>query len=78
MHTFLGVPVVIRGAVWGNLYLAEKAEGSFTEADEESAVILAEWAGIAIENARLYEVSERRGEEFEQALARTCLTRDAT
>ena len=67
MHTFLGVPVVIRGAVWGNLYLAEKAEGSFTEADEESAVILAEWAGIAIENARLYEVSERRGEEFEQA-----------
>jgi GAF domain-containing protein len=67
MHSFLGVPVVIRGAVWGNLYLTEKAEGQFTEADEESAVILAEWAGIAIENARLYEVSERRGEEFEQA-----------
>ncbi len=68
MRTFLGVPVLVRGAVWGNLYLSEKeGGGGFTVSDEESAVILAEWAGIAIENARLYEMSERRREEFEQA-----------
>ena len=68
MRTFLGVPLLIRGAAWGNLYLSEKqGGGEFTAADEESAVILAEWAGIAIENARLYETSERRREEFEQA-----------
>src|SRR5271167_3885837 len=58
MHTFLGVPILIRGQVWGNLYLTEKADGEFTEADEEAAVILGEWAAIAIENARLYETSE--------------------
>ena len=52
MRSFLGVPVVIRGQVWGNLYLTEKAEGEFTEADEEAAVILADWAAIAIGNAR--------------------------
>lgn len=66
MHSFLGVPVVIRGHVWGNLYLTEKDEGEFTEADEEAAVILARWASIAIENARLYETSERRREESEK------------
>jgi hypothetical protein len=46
MHTFLGVPIVIRGAVWGNLYLTEKeGGGEFTADDEEAAVILADWAG---------------------------------
>jgi GAF domain-containing protein len=53
MHGFLGVPIVIRGEAWGNLYLTEKHDGGeFTEADEEAAVILADWAGTAIENAR--------------------------
>src|SRR3954454_10377440 len=62
METFLGVPVTIREEVWGNLYLTEKAGGEpFTEADEESAVILADWTAIAIDNARLYaSVEERR------------------
>jgi signal transduction histidine kinase len=62
METFLGVPVMIRDEVWGNLYLTEKAGGAaFTDADEESAVILAGWAAIAVENARLYgSVAERR------------------
>jgi signal transduction protein with GAF and PtsI domain len=36
MRSFLGVPVVIGGQVWGNLYLTEKTEGEFTEADEEA------------------------------------------
>ena len=62
METFLGVPVTIREEVYGNLYLTEKeGGGAFTDADEESAVILAGWAAIAIDNARLYgSVSERR------------------
>ena len=55
MHSFLGVPIVIRGEAWGNLYLTEKqGGGEFDQADENSAVILADWAAIAIENARLY------------------------
>src|SRR3712207_4037726 len=56
MDTFLGVPVVIRGEAWGNLYLTEKqGGGAFTDADEEAIVVLAEWAAIAVENARLYQ-----------------------
>jgi len=76
MRSFLGVPVVIRGQVWGNLYLTEKAEGEFTEADEEAVVVLAEWAAIAIENAKLYETSERRRQEVEEALRGLEATRD--
>src|SRR4051812_2041757 len=61
MTTFLGVPVVIRRQTWGNLYLCDKEDGApFTVADEEAVVVLAEWAAIAIENARLYQASERR------------------
>ena len=54
MRTFLGVPVLIRGQACGNLYLTEKADGEpFTAEDEEAVVVLADWAGIAIENAGL-------------------------
>ncbi|MGZ4187619.1 MAG: GAF domain-containing protein [Solirubrobacteraceae bacterium] len=69
MNTFLGVPILIRGQAWGNLYLTEK-EGSaeFTEADEEAAIALAHWAATAIENARLYETSERRRQQAERAV----------
>jgi signal transduction histidine kinase len=76
MHGFLGVPVVIRGRVWGNLYLTEKAGGEFTERDQEAAVILADWAAIAIENARLFEVSEHRREAVEKAFRSLEATRD--
>jgi signal transduction histidine kinase len=76
MRSFLGVPVVIRGQVWGNLYLTEKVGGEFTEQDEEAAVILADWAAIAIDNARLYEASERRREEAEKAVRGLEATRD--
>jgi signal transduction histidine kinase len=76
MHSFLGVPVVIRGRLWGNLYLAEKQHGEFSQSDEEAAVILADWAAIAIENARLYERSERRREELEKASRVLEATRD--
>ncbi len=67
MRSFLGVPIVIRGQVWGNLYLTEKVDAEFTEADEEAAVVLADWAAIAIGNAKSYEISERRREEAETA-----------
>jgi len=52
MSTFLGVPVMIRGQAFGNLYLTEKEDGEFDEVDEESVVVLADWAAIAIDNAR--------------------------
>jgi signal transduction histidine kinase len=76
MRTFLGVPIVIRGAVWGNLYLTEKAGGEFSADDQEAAVILADWAATAIENARLYESSERRRGEQEQAVRGLQAARD--
>src|ERR671928_2059586 len=49
MTTFLGVPILIEGQAWGNLYLTEKAAGDeFTAEDEEAACVLADWAAIAI------------------------------
>ncbi|MFC6012532.1 GAF domain-containing protein [Nocardia lasii] len=61
MRTFLGVPVQVRDEVFGNLYLTEKAGGQeFTEDDEVVVRALAAAAGIAIENARLYEQSRVR------------------
>ena len=63
MTTFLGVPIRSRDAVFGNLYLTDRADGSpFTAEDEELILALAATAGIAIENARLYEESRRRQE----------------
>jgi signal transduction histidine kinase len=77
MGSFLGVPIVIRGEVWGNLYLTEKqGEDEFSEQDEEAAVILADWAAIAIANAKLYEASERRRDEAEKAFRGLEATRD--
>ena len=67
MSTFLGVPILVRGQAWGNLYLTEKDGGEFDQADEEVVVMLADWAGIAIEHARLYESSRRHGVELERA-----------
>ena len=53
MHSFLGVPVRVQDAVFGNLYLTEKADGGeFTHADEVVVEALAAAAGIAVQNAR--------------------------
>ncbi|MEV0032488.1 GAF domain-containing protein [Nocardia sp. NPDC050793] len=66
MSTFLGVPVQVRDEVFGNLYLTEKAGGQeFTEDDEVVVQALAAAAGIAIENARLYEQSRIRQQWLE-------------
>ncbi len=71
MHTFLGVPIVIAGEAWGNLYLTEKDRGDpFTKADEEAAAVLAGWAAIAIANARVFAASEQRRDELEHAVRR--------
>ncbi|SEL86942.1 GAF domain-containing protein [Nonomuraea pusilla] len=61
MKAFLGVPIRVRDAVFGNLYLTEKSGGRpFEEEDEEIVTALATAAGVAIENARLYEEARRR------------------
>ena len=61
MERFLGVPVRIRGTVFGNLYLTDKRDGEdFTEQDELLVDALATTAGFVIENARAYALSERR------------------
>ena len=60
MKTFLGVPILLRGVAYGNLYLTEKAGGGpFTEEDEELSQLLAAQAAVAVENARLYESATR-------------------
>ena len=61
MTTFLGVPVRVRGEVFGNLYLTEKRDGQyFTAEDERTVMALAAAAAVAIENARLFELSQQR------------------
>ncbi len=71
MNSFLGVPITVRGETYGNLYMTEKRGAEeFDKSDEEAAVTLASWAGIAIENARLYTSLSEREAETEQALRR--------
>jgi signal transduction histidine kinase len=56
MSTFLGVPILLRGVAYGNLYLTDKEGGEdFTAEDEELVTLLASQAAVAVENARLYE-----------------------
>ena len=71
MKTFLGVPIEVAGVAFGNLYLTDKeGDGEFTPEDQDAAVLLAEFAGIAIDHARRFTGSElRRGD-----LQRTVLT----
>jgi signal transduction histidine kinase len=60
MQSFLGVPIILRGVAYGNLYLTEKEGGEdFTGEDEELVSMLAAQAAVAIENARLYESATR-------------------
>lgn len=84
MHTFLGAPIRIRDEVFGNIYLTEKAGGGeFTADDEGVLVALAAAAGIAIDNARLYERTRRQrawvetSSELSQRLLEGSTERDA-
>ena len=66
MRSFLGVPILLRGVAYGNLYLTEKiGGGDFTDEDEELTQLLAAQAAVAIENTRLYETSTRWLRHFE-------------
>ena len=65
MRSFLGAPVLARGRVYGNVYLAEKQTAAqFTDEDEAALVVLATQAGVAVENARLYAETRRAHEEL--------------
>ena len=70
MKSFLGVPIRVRDAIYGNLYLTDSKNGEFSADDEELAQALAATAGIAIANARLFEDSIYR-ERWASALAET-------
>ncbi|WP_161972401.1 GAF domain-containing protein [Glaciihabitans arcticus] len=60
MDGFLGVPIRVRGEVYGNLYLTNPAAGAFSQEDEDLVTALAATAGIAIDNARLFDETRRR------------------
>lgn len=65
MRTFLGVPIVLRGVAYGNLYLTEKEGGDFTDEDEDLVKLLAAQAAVAVENARLYESATAWSQQLE-------------
>jgi len=68
MHSFLGVPIVSKGRLFGNLYLTEKQDSEeFSKEDEKLAVTLAAQAAIAIENASLYEEVQRSYDELKRS-----------
>ncbi len=70
MHGFLGVPILIEGEPYGNLYLAEKAGGAeFTQAEEESVVVLADFAAVAIDHARKYTGTREHRDELQRTVA---------
>jgi signal transduction histidine kinase len=69
MHSFLGVPILVAGAPFGNLYLTEKAGGGeFTEADEQAVAVLAEFAGVAIDHARRYTGAREHRDELQRTV----------
>ena len=68
MKTFLGVPLLIRGQAWGNVYLTEKESGEFDDTDVHAVTVLADWAAIAIEHANLYRRTAERSAELERAV----------
>ena len=81
MSSFLGVPVMLRGVAYGNLYLTEKEGGEpFTDDDEEIVTLLAAQAAVAIENARLYESATRWSRQLESLheIVRSMVERDRT
>jgi signal transduction histidine kinase len=76
MQSFLGVPVGLRGQVFGNLYLTDKIGGPFSEEDQQLALTLAAQAAVAVDNVRRLEAERRRADELEsvQDVARAVLT----
>jgi signal transduction histidine kinase len=70
MTSFLGVPIGVAGEPFGNLYLADKRDGAqFSQEDEEAILLLAEFAGVAIDHARRFSGSEMRRTELERTVS---------
>jgi len=70
MDTFLGVPILVRGEPYGNLYLTEKTGGvEFTDADEEAVRLLADFAGVAIDHAGRFTGAREHQDELERTVA---------
>jgi two-component system, NarL family, sensor histidine kinase DevS len=70
MSSFLGVPIMIDGVPFGNLYLTEKGQDEqFTEADEEAVAMLSELAGFAIDHARRYTGTREHRDELQRTVA---------
>ncbi|HEX8975473.1 MAG TPA: GAF domain-containing sensor histidine kinase [Solirubrobacteraceae bacterium] len=70
MRSFLGVPILIDGKPYGNLYLTEKVgAGRFSAEDEQAAVTLAEFAAVAIDHARRFAGSEEERRSLEQTVS---------
>jgi GAF domain-containing protein len=70
MKSFLGVPILIGGTPFGNLYLTEKSGGEqFTDADEEAVTMLSELAGFAIDHARRYTGTMEHRDELQRTVA---------
>ncbi|MFD5650565.1 PP2C family protein-serine/threonine phosphatase [Streptomyces sp. NPDC127039] len=69
MRTLLGVPLMVRGTVYGDLYVADKKDGTpFDGDDEDLLTALASAAGVSLENARLYEQLKRAAEHFQRRM----------
>jgi signal transduction histidine kinase len=67
MKSLLGAPIAGRGKVFGNIYLTDKQDAdAFDEEDERVLVVLATQAAVAVENARLYDETERSGRELQR------------
>lgn len=64
----LDVAILIDDEAWGYVRLADKADGEFERADEETAIVLARWAAIAVSNARAYRQIEQRRAELERSV----------
>ena len=70
MSSFLGVPILVDGEPWGNLYLTEKLDGSeFTDEDEQAVLVLADFAGVAIDHARRYTGTREDRDELAKTVA---------
>ncbi|MGW7406036.1 PP2C family protein-serine/threonine phosphatase [Streptomyces sp. NPDC054833] len=69
MRTLLGVPLMVRGTLYGDLYVADKMDGTpFDDDDEGLLTALASAAGVSLENARLYERLKRAAEHFQRRM----------
>ncbi|MFB6777477.1 PP2C family protein-serine/threonine phosphatase [Streptomyces sp. NPDC056352] len=69
MRTLLGVPLVVRGTVYGDLYVADKLDGTpFDDDDEGLLTALASAAGVSLENAHLYQQLKRAAEHFQRRM----------